>query len=274
MIPLYIAADTDLLKVGDMIRKDDDPKAFCLLAFQSVDDALLAGGYRSAIYGVTGTPCNHGVWRDYSFGIMVPNGGYSRGHVDLTYRWGERSGPFFWPFPKDRLDTFDALEVVQVLQAEVFGPNGAQVVHALKWYRSKFSLQSGLINPIASMDAAFTRMWAYYDDRIGAYGSWWNSSDPDVGATDFVAKKNAAKPTAKAWLQPWKTVEAWNECHLAAARMQRAIPCEWLEMASAGMSALAVRDSISHRAFNELWRGMEDIIPIAELDRQVPPVLH
>ncbi len=41
MTPLYIAADTDMLKVGGTISKDDVPQTLCL-AFQSVDDALLA----------------------------------------------------------------------------------------------------------------------------------------------------------------------------------------------------------------------------------------
>lgn len=267
----YISPDCDRITPHGTIVKDPDPHSLCLLAASSINDALLCGGFREAVYEVTGVPCNHGYPREYWYSIMVANGGYVNGCVDLTYTWGERAGPFTFPFPKDHIALFDSLRIVAALTTEVFGPNGRQVIHALHWWRSKFELVNGRIDPIRSMKAAFDRAWAYYDDRIANYGGWWNSGNTD---DPFVRAKNSAHASKKLWLQPQKLVDAWNECHLAAAKTRRAIVCEWLETASVGLVALCLRDQIGPKAFAALWEGTEEIIPLAELDRQVPPVLY
>ena len=270
----YFSGEAKLLKIGDAIQREDDPHAFCLYAATTVEDAIRAAGFQTAVYAVAGEPCKHPWPREYSYDVAVPNSGYCPGHADLTYKWGE-SGPFSWHYPKETVQQFDSLKVVKVLQSEAFGANGKQVFHALKWFRSKFELRDSRVWPLLAMESAFDKMWAYYDDRLSSNGFWWNElGGNDKQSSDYVSGKSAAKASTKIWLGPNKFVNALNDCHLAAARARRATICEWLEGGSFGLAALCLRDQIAPGTFNEMWRGMEDIMPIAQLDGEVRPVLH
>ena len=243
---------------GAMIRRGTDDNDACLLATENLDQAIFLGGF-GHVYEVAGKRCRHRLPMYVSFSRQTVFGGYVERFLD-----GSELPPLG--------HQFDELTVRRrVPDDEVFGPNGAQVVHVIKWLRSKFELKGEEFILVPSFESPLANIRRYYRHRVTALG-WPLMQVQQAILPQFEYKtiaENAAKASWRFWLQPWTFTAAWAAAFEAALRADRAFRCQWLSIGVPALVALCLRDVLEPRHFRSIWDGLEPYFPLEALDSEV-----
>jgi hypothetical protein len=258
----------ETLSIGDVLEERSDN---IYVAWPSIEAAIFAQGFDQAIYAVKGTPYSGPRGSDYLWGgdygsplkdnLVFPNGGYR----DI---FGTDD---FYILAK----SFDDLQVLDVITDQAFGPNGHQVIVALKWWRSKFMVDNrdDSLVPRPQYRVAIKSVHRYYATRVQKQ-HWNRASMRNDIALRAATKEGLITPSLRLWLKPWQIAGAWNRAIEAAESATRLAQCSWLGLDSPALAALALRDVISPSDFALLYAGLDPLLPLTELDAAAAPVVH
>lgn len=262
----YFPGPPDLAE-GHELNKGSDKDDACLKAYRHVDDCFYFDGFAS-IYVVSGQSCDH----DDGPGFLS-----TWSEAQLFGGYVERAGQ-----PSDPSSTwrYDKLTIeYRADDMEVFGKNGRQVAHIIKWLRAQFAWAPGdNLYVVPAFKEPLRRIQDYYEQRLER-DSW--ALETAIGTPNVPRKYGYDLPveillgcgTGRLKPRRFKSharelAAALNHAIEIARAREFTSRCARL-LVFPPLLGLALRAELPAHEVSEIWRGLETFYPLTRLDSEI-----